>query len=636
MGSKYKSRVSALLGLVCSLAFSMRTLTQTPANLRPKPTAERKEADKDRESDLLDAERRTFAIALVTSLADEARSYQDLQLRTRVLARAADTLWEVNSATSRSLFQRAWDAAEEADAQEPDSKKKGAPPPMVMALRRISGQDLRVEVIGLAARRDRALAEEFLAKLKDEKARAAKDARNDADARTTDGWSASEQVTKRLVLARKLIDEGQIELALEIATPALNEVNVHSINFLSTLREKRPDVADERFALLLARAELDPASDANTVSGLSSYIFTPGFYVTFSADGGSRWTQPDGNTIPPNVPPTLRSRFLHVAATILLRPLPPLEQDFSSAGRAGKHQVIKRLLPAFDREAPETAAALRTQLTTLNIRETAVRPENNGSTYGINPAQNENPLQRIQEQVDRAKSSRERDEVYADAAVSFSQRGDPRAKEFADKIEDSARRLQLRRYVDLQFIQQAIKQKNAPEVIRIARSGPLTHMQRVWAYTQAATLLIDSEQTVAFELLEEAASEARRIDADDPDRARSLIGVATQFVARDQVRAWELVGEAVKAANSAETFTGENEQLSFSLLVTRSGVKTVNIRAEDFVFAGLIRSLAEADLTRTVDIAKSFKNVAPRATAILTVAQTVLNKRASGSLPAKL
>lgn len=107
--------------------------------------------------------------------------------------------------------------------------------------------------------------------------------------------------------------------------------------------------------------------------------------------------------------------------------------------------------------------------------------------------------------------------------------------------------------------------------------------------------MIDSEQTLAFELLDEAAREARRIDADHPDRPRALIGVATQLVTRDQVRAWELVGEAVKAANSVEKFTGENEQFSFGLLMTRSGLKMVNIRTEDFALSGLIRALAEAD-----------------------------------------
>jgi hypothetical protein len=109
--------------------------------------------------------------------------------------------------------------------------------------------------------------------------------------------------------------------------------------------------------------------------------------------------------------------------------------------------------------------------------------------------------------------------------------------------------------------------------------------------------------------------------------------VATGFVTIDQVRAWELLAEAIKAANSATEFTGENEQLTFGLLATRSGIKSVNIRAADFALGGLVYALTEIDLIRTADLSKSFKNPAARATATLSMAQAVLNKKASTPPP---
>src|SRR4051794_16483476 len=51
-----------------------------------------------------EAQRRIFATSTLISLATEARSYKDLQLRSRVLARAADALWEADNATARALF----------------------------------------------------------------------------------------------------------------------------------------------------------------------------------------------------------------------------------------------------------------------------------------------------------------------------------------------------------------------------------------------------------------------------------------------------------------------------------------------------------------------------------------------------
>ena len=589
------------------------------------------QSDKIREAELLEAERRTFAISSVTSLANEARSYDDLTLRARVLARVADTLWEVDAATARSLFRRAWEAAEEADAQEPKSGTKDSPPPMVLALRRISGRDVRMEVLTLAAPRDRALGEEFLAKLKDDTRRAAE---SDGK-RSADSWLTSEQVSKRLLLARKLIDEGKIEAALEIATPVLNEVNAQTINFLSALREKRPDVADQRFALLLRRAGLDPLSDANTVSGLSSYVLTPGLYITFAPDGTSRWTQPEGTGAPPNLPATLRSRFFQTASAILLRPSPPAQQDFSTSGRLGKYMVIKRLLPFFEREAPESAAMLRSQLTTLtnDLPQTAIREDHPRLSQGLNSgATADEPGEKLQERLDRARSSRERDEIYADAAVALAQQGNVRARDLADKIENSERRSKIRQYVDFQLVQVAISKKATSEAIRLAKTGQLNHIQRVWAYTEAAKILKDSERVRAAELLAEAAEDARRMNADDADRARSLVAVARGFVTVDQVRAWELLGEVVKAANSVETFTGEGD-LTLGVLATRTGIKMMNVKAADFNLTGLINALTEVDLTRTTDLAKSFKNAGPRATAILAMAHAILNTKTAASPP---
>jgi len=252
---------------------------------------------------------------------------------------------------------------------------------------------------------------------------------------------------------------------------------------------------------------------------------------------------------------------------------------------------------------------------------------------GTPEANVDDSVDKMQERLDRAGSSRQKDEIYADAAVALALQGNSRAKEVAEKIEDSARRAQINQYVDLQLIQVAISKKETSEVIKLSKAGHLTTTQRVWAYTQAAKISKDSDRVRAAELLAEAADEARRIDADNDDRARSLVAVATGFVTIDQVRSWELLGEAVKAANSVESFTGENERLAFGLLATRTGIKTTSVRAEDFSLVGLINALTEVDLTRTADLAKSFKYAAPRATAVLAIANTVLNKKTSAPPP---
>ncbi len=613
-----KSVAFILITLLCLSVPAVSTPAQTPAEKKLQAKSSEKETSKVSEADSLDAERRAFAVSLVTSLAEEARSYQDLALRPRVLARAADTLWDTDSDTARTLFGRAWEAAEKGDAEEVTVKTKDNPPPLVIALRRKMGHDLRSEVLGIAARRNRTLGEEFLAKLKDETEREAKDSKS------------SEAASKRLQLAGKLLEDGQIELALEFATPALDQVNADSIGFLSALRGKNPEAADQRFAFLMARAEFDPSSDANTVSGLSSYAFTPGFYVTFSPDGGASWTQGDSvSTSPPNLPQALRNRFFQVGGVILLRPLPPPDQDTTSSGRAGKYMVIKRLLPLFAQYAPDIASALRAQLAALtgDPLKRAVGDDSSLLVNGLRPEETGgNVLEKMQDRLDHAKTSRERDSIYADAAVTLANQGEARAQDVADKIDDSDRRTQVRQYVDFEFVQLAIRKKEALEVARLAKGGQLTHTQRAWAYTQAARLLMNSQRQRALGFLEEAADEARHVDGDDPDRTVLLIGVATQFVTADRVRAWEIISEVVKAANSTEKFTGERSELTFLMMATKSGVKFTRIGGKDFGLSEMLRSLTKVDLYRSVDLAKSFKNDAPRAVATLAIASAVLEK----------
>jgi len=55
-----------------------------------------------------------------------------------------------------------------------------------------------------------------------------------------------------------------------------------------------------------------------------------------------------------------------------------------------------------------------------------------------------------------------------------------------------------------------------------------------------------------------------------------LIGVAIQFLNSDQMRAWEIMGEAVKAANAVEEFSGDDEGLKLAL-GTVTGLKFVEI-----------------------------------------------------------
>jgi hypothetical protein len=167
--------------------------------------------------------------------------------------------------------------------------------------------------------------------------------------------------------------------------------------------------------------------------------------------------------------------------------------------------------------------------------------------------------------------------------------------------------------------------QNSAAALRFAKSDSLTHPQRTWAYLQIARLLMDSDRTRAVELLEEALAEARRIDHDDANRALLITGLATQFLAADVIRSWEVATEAVKAANANEGFSGEADGLSVAL-VTSSGLKLIDLDTSTLNLSVLVTSLTKQDPTRASDLAKSFKYEAPRAVATLAVASAAMVK----------
>ena len=607
----------AAIACLCLALFVPTTFAQPK---KAKPAAAE---DADAEA----AQQRTVAISLVSTLADEARSFKDQTRRARVQARAADVLWDTDPERARELFRRAWEAAETVDAE--NAKKRAEEMkrleseggPVVVR----GGPDLRSEVLRLVAKRDRKLGEEFLKALDEaaekQRSEAATDRRNDPSSRLG--------ASQRLQLARRLVEDGEVERAMQFAEPALTGVNIDTIFFLSALREKNAQIADAAYTVMLVQVARDPNSDANTISGLSSYLFTPFLYVTFERSGGANQSRQRGPTPAPEVDQSLRNHFLKVAYQVLMQPLAAPDQDRTTSGQTGKYLIIKRLLPLFEQYAADLAPGLRTQMTALasSVPPQMQQGENRAVNAGIQPDSAESdPTQRMQERLDRAKTSDERDAIYADYAVVFAQDGDPRAKDLVDKIENTELRKSVKAYTDFQLVQLAIRKKDVPEIARLVKSGELTSIQKVWALTSAARLVVAQERSHATDLLDEALAESRRISASDPDRARALTAVAVGLAEIDRVRAWEVLSEVVKAANGAETYTGEDSRIS-SQLQTKMMVVVSNSTAEDFDLLAVFRHLARADLMRAIQLAKSFTGEAPRAVATLAIARTMLEKK---------
>jgi hypothetical protein len=376
---------------------------------------------------------------------------------------------------------------------------------------------------------------------------------------------------------------------------------------------------------------MDLKSDANTISMLSSYLFTPHLFVTFDSEGGQSSSSINQRTPPPDVTPDLRNVYLRVAAQLLLRPSPSREQDRSSSGLQGKYLVIRRLMPLFEQYlTKETADQLRNEMAVLGQGvEGDVRDadDDNPIQRGITPDRKAEDVEKsLLDRIERAKTSEERDALYLQLADKTAQKGDLRARDFTEKIEDSELRKQARPFVDTYLARDAVEKKNTEKALTLAAKGELTHLQRAWLLAQAAKALPPADRDKALETIADAAVEARRIDVSDPDRPRALVAVANAFWVTDRPRAWETMLEVVKASNSAEGFNGEDGRLMWRLQ-TKNMTSLHSSTVDDFNLPGVFRLLSQENATQAIEIARSFEGEAPRATALIAVGRTLLSEK---------
>jgi hypothetical protein len=634
-----------VLTLCCAASLSTQSYAQTSAlnryPLTPEESYKAKTAPREREFTSTAQTQRAAAISIIKSLVDESDRYQNQTLKVRTQARAADAIWDVDSKFAKELFLRAWETAEKEDEKgvqaAEDARKK------FLTSRDGSGStlfippatNLRSEVLKLAAQRDPELGESLLERLDDAKERdEAAESKNSAPS-FFDPTDPKLVIVKRLELALQLLEAGDVKQAKAFAAPALEYATSQGIIFLCELRQRDAAAADEQYAKLLARTVLDAAADATTVSLLSTYAFTPGLLVTATRTGRTA-NQFADTARTYDLSPELRAKFFNVAANILLRQPPPLDRDQTSAGRAGTYFTIARLLPIFEQYNSDYVPALKAQLTLLSPDTPATfrSGEESMLRMGLVREGNTEGLADILNQLDGVVNSPDRDAVYVKAIRAAATSGDPRVREFAEKIENSDLKGQARSFTDFTVVRNAISKKDIDAGLRIVRDGYLTPLHRVWALAQFASLLKKSDPPRAIQLLNEALTEAKRINLGEPERAYALICVALSLFEIDRLHSLDIVSDVIKAANAVTKFSGEDGKLSARLRV-RNIVAMVELNEPLFNAVNLFALLARKDLQLAIELANTLSGETPRSAANLAIARSILTRQKPSTPPAR-
>jgi hypothetical protein len=535
------------------------------------------------------------AQSLLVSLSAEAEGFADRKVRARVSVEIGELLWDLDRDRARVLFETAWRLAQEGDAAKPD---------------RAPLATLGAEVLKRIGRVDPALRDRFLEDLTPSAAPATggEDGATPADASTT--ATGTSDHAGRLLLARQLLTDVDPRRALRVAGPSLRDVTMEALVFLAALRAKDAAEADAAYGRLLQRAAADPSSDPATVSLLASYLFTPFMFTNMTRTGALAVYQWDAPHPPPVTPSALNTAFFDTAAEILLRPPPPAGDGVSLADANG-YFVIGRLLPLFERLAPQYAPALlarrleQAEAVPDKLRADADR----GRRRGLAPEEGDTAGgdDGLEDRLAHAATPADRDEAFARAAERAAARGDSSAESDAQNIEDEHARERALELVEASLVDQALRRNETEVAIRLARSSRLSPARRAAAFTRVAAALRAHDPQRARTLLREALAEAQAVE-DGSSRFESVVAIMEQAAALERGASWDLIADAAAALESPVT-------TSDGPLDTESALSRV------------FRTLAVEDPDRALDLARRFKPEGPRSAAILAVARVLWSRR---------
>lgn len=630
-----------------------QTTRPATANQPATPQTAKPSAKSARDAKARDRSERRSAAAALNEAAATAGDIEDSYKRTLILALAADALWLYDEQSARALIARAWESAVVADEEEAKALEDGYRERAAAQNPPESGDDLppdlwnvmraREEVLSAVSRHDARLTERYLAELRESvRARlgagdgAGKDDPSRLNARASVYESRDDQT--RLNISKALADDGDYEHAAQVAAPEVEGgVSAAFVRFLIQFRAGAPAEADALYRRLLARAASDPRAGANDVLLLSSYTLTPSLLASFDGSGSINFVpisaggRPTPTSDAPFAPELTRD-FFETTAGILMR---SQRNPGRHADAAALYFTVSRLLPYFERGAPQLAPQLHARMQTLAAELDAQSREwlsNTAKTKSFSPS---NPVDPLADDVEYSKtgpSATARDAARSRVvrrAIELKLWERARAAAEAMEIpEGRAGYLQLVAVAQVASVAEAFEDEEngherAAQFVQNADVPPLT---RAFGYSRAAVLASKRNKLArARELLDRAQAFAAQTDSGTEARFAAMLVTATAAEEFDAARAWAAVPSLVQAAN--EVRDAKQDDLGGGFGQTHvEGVENVGLvkTLADFRLDALFASLAKRDFGRALKEARALDDPTTRSLVVVAAARARL------------
>jgi len=510
----------------------------------------------------------TRILAVLSTTADNARTWTDAAAATKVQAQISDVIWDADAELARGYLIRAWETAGKVETP----KRERSP------FRNQSPQtEARREVILVARKRAPELSKKWLQQMAQESEQD-KGERGAFDDRTP-------RSTLLLQMALQVVNENP-EAAAGLATDSLQDgISFGFQQVLIRIQEKNVELSQRVFRAALSRLRTAGMLDPNELLILYAYLYTPGQIPAANTDGNTGHVQIAVGRNRPQIAaaaqlnPALALDFLQLAANLLINaPVPSTTANPSLAARS-QLSTINTLIGPISERLPDLAVALRTraqqisteaQLNTVPQSPPANTPASlPGETSGSFA---ERRVDLLEEAARNESYTIGRDIAYAKAALATTVQNYPRGWDLASKIEDGSLRDNLKNWLTYRATLYFISNNNLDKAYELAAKNN-DSVQRAASLVVGAQQLIKTKETSrANQWLLEARSLIRK---GDPDEAsiHVALGIVSAFGKFDRVTAFEGLAEAVR--QMGKTTLGPDDEDRAPLLRRFSGFESL-------------------------------------------------------------
>lgn len=554
---KYKSILTIFLfGLLTA-----DILAQTTKQARPSKTPAKNEISAEENANDLVNKQRARATDLIISIASDAPKWDDKQTAVRILADAADLLWDSNPARSRGWLSKAWELTDTVEEKPTDET-------MRQFWRKSERSRLKTIILNVASKRDAALSNKFLQTIKEDT-----DKRSERGA-FDDRSTRSEQLLR---LALGLVNENPA-LAANLAEQSLGDgVSFNFQTLLVLLKQKDAALANRLFDAALARVASNPNSQLAELQILQSYLFQLGTVFAPSANGQMILAVVAGQN--PNASPPVDQmharNFLIAAHRILAAQQPPIDEQKAVVFAREFVLLANTLAPHLRAYAPELSepiAARAAQFAARLPKESSSRAttsdkSNPESTKQLSDAElYEQYLDDLEAKADAITADPVAKKLaYAQAAQRTRAEDYERGKRLAGKIEEEQLREEVLAFVLYRASLAFLEKGDTEKAVELALKTPQS-LNRAVALISIAQNLInakpqpneekwqaDLRRQRALDLLFEAEKSLKREQA-TTDSAKVALGRISVLSELDKMQGVSALGETIALLNKLDNF----------------------------------------------------------------------------------